>query len=72
VRLREQQVLDALETLPRGVTIPEIVPVIYSDVDPALFPIAAWTAEAHLLKLEKEGLVESIGEKGWALADPTA
>lgn len=71
-RLREQQILDALETLPRGVAIPEIVPVIYTDVDPALYTIAAWTVEAHLLKLEKEGLVERIGENGWALADPTA
>jgi glyoxylase-like metal-dependent hydrolase (beta-lactamase superfamily II) len=70
--LREQQILDALEQLPRGVTIPEMVPLIYTDVDPKLHPIAQWTVEAHLLKLEKEGLVERIGEKGWALADPTA
>jgi glyoxylase-like metal-dependent hydrolase (beta-lactamase superfamily II) len=71
-RMREQQVLDALETLPRGVTIQQMVPVIYTDVDHALYPIAEWTVEAHLLKLEKEGLVERIGENGWALADPTA
>jgi glyoxylase-like metal-dependent hydrolase (beta-lactamase superfamily II) len=71
-RLREQQILQTLETLPRGSTIPEMVPAIYTDVDPKLYPIAAWTVEAHLLKLEKEGLVERIGEKGWALAEPTA
>jgi glyoxylase-like metal-dependent hydrolase (beta-lactamase superfamily II) len=71
-RLREQQILDVLQTLPRGVTIPEMVPVIYTDVDSKLHSIAEWTVEAHLLKLEQEGLAERIGEKGWALVDPTA
>jgi len=71
-QLREQQILQALETLPRGVTIPEMVPTIYSDVEPRLYAIAAWTVEANLLKLEKEGLVERLGENGWALVEPTA
>ena len=71
-QLREQQILQTLEVLPRGVTIPEMVPAIYADVDPKLHPIAAWSVEANLLKLEKEGLVERIGEKGWALVEPTA
>jgi glyoxylase-like metal-dependent hydrolase (beta-lactamase superfamily II) len=71
-RLREQQILHALETLPRGASIAEMVPVIYTDVDPKLYHIAAWTVEAHLLKLEQEGLIERTGGKGWALADPTA
>jgi len=71
-QMREQQILQALETLPRGVTISEIVPVVYTDVDPKLHPIAAWSVEAHLLKLEKEGLVERAGAKGWTLVEPTA
>jgi glyoxylase-like metal-dependent hydrolase (beta-lactamase superfamily II) len=71
-RLREQQILQTLEVMPRGVTIPEMVPAIYTDVDPKLHSVAAWSVEAHLLKLEKEGLVERIGEKGWALVEPTA
>ncbi len=71
-QLREQQILQTLETLPRGVTIPEMVPAIYVDVDPKLHSIAAWSVEAHLLKLEKEGLVERIGEHGWMLVEPTA
>lgn len=71
-QLREQQILQTLETLPPGVTIPEMVPAIYVDVDPKLHSIAAWSVEAHLLKLEKEGLVERIGEKGWTLVEPTA
>jgi glyoxylase-like metal-dependent hydrolase (beta-lactamase superfamily II) len=69
--LREQQVLQALEELPPGATIPELVPLIYQDVDPKLHPIAAWTVEAHLLKLEHEGLVERQ-DGGWVLVEPTA
>ena len=69
--LREQQVMQALEELPPGATIPELVPLIYQDVDPKLHPIAAWTVEAHLLKLEREGLVERQ-DGGWVLVEPTA
>lgn len=71
-QVREQQLLQALEVLPRGVTIPEIVPRVYTDVSPQLHPIAEWTVQATLLKLEKEGLVERIDENGWALVEPTA
>jgi glyoxylase-like metal-dependent hydrolase (beta-lactamase superfamily II) len=70
--LREQQVIQALEVLPPGVTIPEMVPRIYTDVDPSLHPIAAWSVEAHLIKLEREGLVEKLEHGGWALVRPTA
>lgn len=69
--LREQQVMQALEELPPGATIPELVPLIYQDVDQKLHPIAAWTVEAHLLKLEREGLVERQ-DGGWVLIEPTA
>lgn len=70
--LREQQVMQALEVLPPGVTIPELVPQIYTDVDPRLHSIAEWTVEAHLIKLEREGLVERLEHGGWALVRPTA
>lgn len=69
---REQQVLDALAELPRGVTIPEIVRHVYQDVDPGLHPIAALSVEAHLRKLEDEGLVEGMNDGRWALVRPTA
>lgn len=69
--LREQQILQVLETLPPGATIAQMVPLIYQDVDPKLHPVAAYSVEAHLLKLEKEGLVERLGE-GWMLVEPTA
>jgi DNA-binding transcriptional ArsR family regulator len=69
---REEQVMLALEELPRGSTIAQIVPLIYMDVDLRLHPVAARTVEAHLLKLEREGLVERLGEDAWALVQPTA
>lgn len=69
---REQQILQALEDLPRGVAVPQIVQFIYTDVDPSLHPVAEWSVKAHLLKLEKEGLVEHLEPDGWALVRPTA
>ncbi|TME03031.1 MAG: MBL fold metallo-hydrolase [Chloroflexi bacterium] len=69
---REEQVILALEELPRGSAIAQLVPLIYMDVDPRLHPVAARTVEAHLLKLEREGLVERLGEDAWALVRPTA
>jgi glyoxylase-like metal-dependent hydrolase (beta-lactamase superfamily II) len=70
--LREQQVIQALEVLSPGVTIAEMVPQIYVDVDPKLHSIAAWSVEAHLIKLEREGLVEKLEHDRWALVRPTA
>ena len=70
--LREQQVIQALEVLPPGATIAEMVPQIYVDVDPKLHPIAAWSVEAHLIKLEREGLVEKLEHDRWTLVRPTA
>jgi len=69
---REQQVMEALEELPRGAAIPAIVKFVYTDVDPKLHAIAAWSVEAHLIKLEREGLAERLGDEGWALIEPTA
>jgi glyoxylase-like metal-dependent hydrolase (beta-lactamase superfamily II) len=64
---REQQVINALHTLPPGATIPTIVEHIYVDVDPRLHPVAAWTVEAHLLKLERENSVRHNEKNGWEL-----
>jgi glyoxylase-like metal-dependent hydrolase (beta-lactamase superfamily II) len=70
--LREQQVIQALEALSPSVTIAEMVPRIYTDVDPKLHSIATWSVEAHLIKLEREGLVEKLEPDRWALVRPTA
>jgi glyoxylase-like metal-dependent hydrolase (beta-lactamase superfamily II) len=64
---REQQIIDALYTLPPGTTILALVEYIYVDVDPRLHPVAAWTVEAHLLKLEREGRVRHNEKDGWEL-----
>jgi glyoxylase-like metal-dependent hydrolase (beta-lactamase superfamily II) len=64
---REQQVIDALRALPPGATIPAIVEYVYVDVDPRLHPVAAWTVEAHLLKLECENSIRRNEANGWEL-----
>src|SRR5207244_11650019 len=69
---REQQIISALEVLPRGTTIPQIVQQVYTDVDPRLHPVAEWSVEAHLLKLEREGLAERLENDAWTLVRPTA
>lgn len=64
--LREQQILFVLRQLGPGATIPQMVAQIYQDVDPKLHPVAAYSVEAHLIKLAKEQIVERRGE-GWIL-----
>jgi glyoxylase-like metal-dependent hydrolase (beta-lactamase superfamily II) len=57
---REGQVLQALENGPR--TAPELVPAIYAgEVSEDLYPAAARSALAHLLKLERDGRVVRTG-----------
>jgi glyoxylase-like metal-dependent hydrolase (beta-lactamase superfamily II) len=66
--LREQQILFVLRQLGPGTTIPQMVAQIYQDVDPKLHPVAAHSVEAHLIKLEKEGIV-SRQEDGWKVKE---
>ncbi len=63
-QLREQQILHVMRLLGPSVTISHMVAQIYQDVDPSLHPVAARSVEAHLLKLEREGMVTRDGE-GW-------
>lgn len=69
---RERQVLAGLAAGPR--TVKALVAAIYSDVDPALHPVAAFSVTAHLQKLEREGRVAreapaalASGEELWRL-----
>jgi glyoxylase-like metal-dependent hydrolase (beta-lactamase superfamily II) len=62
---RERQVLDQVAQ-GRG-RIRDMVPVIYADVDPRLYPAAAQSVLAHLIHLERAGQVVSDG--GGPLAD---
>jgi glyoxylase-like metal-dependent hydrolase (beta-lactamase superfamily II) len=52
---RERQLLAALAA--GDTTLDAMVARIYADVDPALHPAAARSVLAHLLKLEREGMV---------------
>jgi glyoxylase-like metal-dependent hydrolase (beta-lactamase superfamily II) len=54
--LRESRVLAAARQHPR-LTPHELVPHVYQDVSPHLFPLAERSLLAHLLKLEKDGAV---------------
>lgn len=66
---REQQILSVLRDLGAGTTIPHMVAHIYQDVDPKLHPVAAYSVEAHLIKLSREQIVKRQGE-GWAIIEP--
>lgn len=56
---REQIVADALAQLgaanPDGVTVDDLVPVVYADVHEALYPVARRSLWAHLRKLAGDG-----------------
>lgn len=66
--LREQQILSVMQQLGAGATIPRMVALIYQDVDPKLHPVAAYSVEAHLIKLEREGRVERNADM-WTLRE---
>ena len=64
-RMREKQILASLEA-GEG-RIPAMVAAMYRDIDPGLHPAAARSVLAHLIDLERRGLVRPEGE-AWALA----
>lgn len=64
---RERKVLAALEAHGASATPSELVPVAYDDAPPLVWPLAALSTEAHLLKLEREGRVRREGER-WVTA----
>ena len=68
---REEQLLAALAAgeAPAGQRVAELVARIYTDVAPDLWPVAAYSTLAGLLKLEREGRVERL-PAGADLAEP--
>jgi glyoxylase-like metal-dependent hydrolase (beta-lactamase superfamily II) len=64
-RMRERQILGQLET-GEG-RIPAMVEVMYREIDPRLHPAAGRSVLAHLVDLERRGLVREEGGT-WALA----
>jgi glyoxylase-like metal-dependent hydrolase (beta-lactamase superfamily II) len=64
--LREQQLIDTMQQSPTSATIPQLVEIIYANVDPKLHALAGMSVEAHLLKLERENRVQRVGDE-WML-----
>lgn len=64
-RMREAQILQALQD-GEGI-ITDIVPILYRETDPGLYPAAARSVLAHLLDLEARGRVARAGDS-WRLA----
>jgi glyoxylase-like metal-dependent hydrolase (beta-lactamase superfamily II) len=50
---REQKVLDAF-TRKNPAVLDELLPIVYEDVSPRMFPVARRSLHAHLIKLERE------------------
>jgi glyoxylase-like metal-dependent hydrolase (beta-lactamase superfamily II) len=65
---REKQVLTLVGEKPRP--IPDIVANAYPGLDPRLVTAAGGSVLAHLLDLERRGLVERLGES-WTAASPS-
>jgi glyoxylase-like metal-dependent hydrolase (beta-lactamase superfamily II) len=63
---REAKVLGALSNLGRAATASELVPQAYDDAPKSVWPLAALSVEAHLIKLVRDGVVRRDGG-GWAL-----
>ncbi len=60
---REQKVVDKLTSL-GAVTLEELTPVVYDDVDDSLHFMASLSLAAHLIKLEAEGRAQQQ-DKRW-------
>jgi hypothetical protein len=63
---REQQILRLVGEKPRA--IPDIVANAYPALDPRLVTAAGGSVQAHLLDLQKRGLVDREGETWTAAA----
>lgn len=66
--LREGKIADALAGLGREASLEELIPIAYADTAPAAWPYARLAAEAHLVKLEREGRAVRRGPRWLSLA----
>jgi glyoxylase-like metal-dependent hydrolase (beta-lactamase superfamily II) len=58
---RHEQILEAISTGAR--TVPDVVEVVYADVDSSLHPLAARSVEAHVELLRDEGRIALEGDQ---------
>lgn len=56
---RERQIVAAIEA--GASTVPEIVEIVYEEVDRSLHPLAAQSVTAHVDKLVADGVVDVSG-----------
>lgn len=63
---REAKVISKMSGEP--MSLDQLVPLVYDDVNPALHPVARYSLHAHLIKLREDDRVEE-SEAGWRLAD---
>jgi glyoxylase-like metal-dependent hydrolase (beta-lactamase superfamily II) len=59
---REAQVLDAARYHATSFAPMDLVPDIYAGYPAEIYPLAAWTVEAHLEKLTLERLIDRVGD----------
>ena len=63
---REKKVLKSMQKL-KETTIEDLLLDVYDDVDSHLHPIALWSLEAHLIRLEENNLVTKIENTLWRI-----
>lgn len=62
---REAKVVRKMETNP-ALTLDELTPIVYDEVDPGLHRLASRSLLAHLLKLEADGRARCVADR-WSL-----
>jgi len=62
---REQKVINAFRSR-NPATMDDLLPLVYDDVSPRIYPVARRSLHAHLLKLKHEGRAIEEGDR-WAL-----
>jgi glyoxylase-like metal-dependent hydrolase (beta-lactamase superfamily II) len=66
---REAKVLAALAGAPiDGGSLDALVPVVYDDTPPLLWPLGRMSLEAHLIKLVREGRTERTASGNYRIA----
>ena len=61
---REQKVLNSMREL-KTTSLEDLLLHVYDDVDPRLHPIALWSLEAHLIRLEEHQHVSKLEDGSW-------
>ena len=66
--MREARLVKALQEKGES-SLEDLLPEVYSDVDPLLWKLAKYSLWAHLMKLEHEGRAEKRIAEHWAFGE---